>query len=192
MKVASNSKFPPLFQLLTFGHTGQGPGSCDSLTVARASEFHLRSRRDDRDQGLAPHPDPPSQSKQRRTAALGTVLHPPRSPKATPTRQACPSLIPSCPTPLGYSLNSTPFLKTAPAKRRLPSGSAGRLQPGPPGCPRAPAHWDPPSSGREAGAGRGKGPNPEITRMWSPRAHAQCPSDKLAATTRPWSSSPLR
>lgn len=39
---------------------------------------------------------------------------------------------------------------------------------------------------REKGALRGgKGPNPEITRMWSPRAHAQCPSDKLAATTRP-------
>lgn len=38
----------------------------------------------------------------------------------------------------------------------------------------------------------GKGPNPEITRMWSPRAHAQCVLDKLAATTRPWSSSLLR
>lgn len=40
------------------------------------------------------------------------------------------------------------------------------------------------------GGGGRKGPNPEITRMWSPRAHAQCPPDKLAATTRPWSSSP--
>lgn len=46
---------------------------------------------------------------------------------------------------------------------------------------------------REKGKLQGeKGPNPEITRMWSPCAHAQCPFDKLAATTRPWSSSPLR
>lgn len=54
------------------------------------------------------------------------------------------------------------------------------------------------SLGQEAGAVErkescgGEGPNPEITRMWSPLAHAQCLLDKLAATTRPWTSSPLR
>lgn len=76
----------------------------------------------------------------------------------------------------------------------LPAAGAG---------PRAPAQSDPPvtpaggagrgqrQKGKQRGAGWGrKGPNPEITRMWSPRAHAQCPPDKLAATTRPWSSSP--
>lgn len=85
-------------------------------------------------------------------------------------------------------------------RRRLPIRAAARTQPGPP--PLLPAGacalgssllWAGGGGSREKGALRGgKGPNPEITRMWSPRAHAQCPSDKLAATTRPWSSSPLR
>lgn len=88
-------------------------------------------------------------------------LCPPRSSKANPTRRACPSLIPSCPTLLGYSVNRTPCLKRASCEKATPlrrrCSLAAQTQPEPPGCPRAPAHWDPPCSGREAGAAGEKG-----------------------------------
>ncbi|XP_075826906.1 uncharacterized protein LOC142848579 [Microtus pennsylvanicus] len=79
-----------------------------------------------------------------------------------PTRQPCPLHILSCPALLAYSLNCPRETATRRHRRR----SALRPQPGPalPGlglraagcCPRAPAHWDPPGSGREAGAARRK------------------------------------
>lgn len=47
-------------------------------------------------------------------------LCPPRSSKANPTRRACPSLIPSCPTLLGYSVNRTPCLKRASCEKATP------------------------------------------------------------------------
>lgn len=74
-------------------------------------------------------------------------LCPSRSSKPNPTRQACPSLVPSCPTVLGYSEPHSVSEDDSPSAP-LRALSLGRHR----CCPRAPAHWDPLCSGREAGA----------------------------------------
>lgn len=132
-------------------------------------------------------PCPPRSSKSQPGPAALPIAHPELSRAACVLFKLFPRNCNSPPPPPLCSAHSAwagPAGTRAASIPLLPAGA----------CALGPSRiWAGGGGSREKGALRGgKGPNPEITRMWSPRAHAQCPSDKLAATTRPWSSSPLR